>query len=629
MSDIYWDMDFDVAVVGAGHAGIEAALAAARMGARTALFTLSLDDIGNMPCNPAIGGPGKSQLVFELDALGGEMPRAADAAGIESRTLNLAKGPAVHSLRVQCGRADYHRYMKLALERQPGLQLIQDEVVEITVREGRVEYLLGAMGHRVRARAAVICSGTYLGGKIFVGDFSRQSGPDGSLAATRLAASLLRLGAPLRRRKTGTPARVLRRSVDLSRLEVQPGDPEPTPFSSLTDPRSLCNSALCYITYTNPETHRIIRENLHRSPLFGGAIEGIGPRYCPSIEDKVVRFPDRQRHQIFIEPCGEDTEELYLQGMSSSLPLDVQYRMYRSIAGLERCEITRPAYAIEYDCVDPLWLSPTLMSKTVEGLFGAGQFCGTSGYEEAAAQGLVAGANAAALALGREPLVLTRDSSYIGTLIDDIVTKGVKDPYRMMTARSEYRLSLRQDNADLRLAPTGHRLGLLDQRRWEIFLQRKQQLSRELERLRSTKIPPSPRLRELLTGLGQNPPEQPMALSELLRRPGVSYGVLRELDPGPAPEGAVSRRAEIELKYEGYLKRQQNQIQRQARMEGALLPTGIDYLSITGLRTEAAQKLSEIRPLSLGQASRISGVNPADMAVLAVWLERYRRRKEE
>ncbi len=624
---LFYSDSYDVIVVGAGHAGIEAALAAARLGARTALFTLSLDAIGNMPCNPAIGGAGKSQLVFELDALGGEMPRAADATGIESRMLNLTKGPAVHSLRVQCDRAKYHTYMKHVLELQEKLDLIQDEVVSVQTENGRVTSVTSAIGHRFSTGAVILCCGTYLGGKIFIGDFSRISGPDGTLAATRLTENLKELGLPIRRFKTGTPARVLRRSIDFSALEIQRGDPFPIAFSSMTDPSEIENDACCYITYTNEKTHEVIRRNLHRSPLYGGAIEGIGPRYCPSIEDKVVRFPEKPRHQIFIEPCGNSTEEMYLQGMSSSLPLDVQYEMYRTIPGLEHMQIMRPAYAIEYDCVDPLWLSPTLMSKTIIGFFGAGQFNGTSGYEEAAAQGFVAGVNAAALVAGKQPLILRRDESYIGTLIDDLVTKGVQDPYRMMTARSEYRLSLRQDNADLRLIEIGRSLGLIGDEKWQRFLETKTALEKEIELLRNTRISCSAELSEILESNGSAPFNGSISAADLIRRPGMNYRLVQPFLPGQENcDLRIALRAETELKYEGYLKRQKNQIEKQKRLESMLIPAGTDYREILGLRTEAVQKLCAVQPISMGQASRISGVNPSDMAVLAVWLEKHKRR---
>ena len=624
---LFYSDSYDVIVVGAGHAGIEAALAAARLGARTALFTLSLDAIGNMPCNPAIGGAGKSQLVFELDALGGEMPRAADATGIESRMLNLTKGPAVHSLRVQCDRAKYHTYMKHVLELQEKLDLIQDEVVSVQTENGRVTGVTSAIGHKFSTGAVILCCGTYLGGKIFIGDFSRISGPDGTLAATRLTENLKELGLPIRRFKTGTPARVLRRSIDFSALEIQRGDPFPIAFSSMTDPSEIENDACCYITYTNEKTHEVIRRNLHRSPLYGGAIEGIGPRYCPSIEDKVVRFPEKPRHQIFIEPCGNSTEEMYLQGMSSSLPLDVQYEMYRTIPGLEHMQIMRPAYAIEYDCVDPLWLSPTLMSKTIIGFFGAGQFNGTSGYEEAAAQGFVAGVNAAALVAGKQPLILRRDESYIGTLIDDLVTKGVQDPYRMMTARSEYRLSLRQDNADLRLMEIGRSLGLIGDEKWQRFLETKTALEKEIELLRNTRISCSAELSKILESNGSAPFNGSISAADLIRRPGMNYRLVQPFLPSQENcDLRIALRAETELKYEGYLKRQKNQIEKQKRLESMLIPAGTDYREILGLRTEAVQKLCAVQPISMGQASRISGVNPSDMAVLAVWLEKHKRR---
>ncbi len=611
---------YDVIVVGAGHAGIEAALAAARLGARTAIFTLSLDAIGNMPCNPSIGGTAKGHLVFEIDALGGEMSRAADATFLQSRMLNSSKGPAVRSLRVQSDRRRYSEYMKRALERQPGLFIKQAEVTAIECERGAVCGVVTNFGEHCRARAVVVATGTYLGGRIFVGEMSRVSGPDNIVAATQLSESLLALGLPVRRFKTGTPARVHRRSIDYSKLIPQDGDADITPFC-LTSAPPFVNSARCYIAYTNERTHAVIRANLGRSPLYGGAIEGIGPRYCPSIEDKVVRFPQRARHQIFVEPCGADTDEMYLQGMSSSLPLDVQVEMYRTIEGFENIEIMRPAYAIEYDCVDPLSLLPTLETKTVGGLFGAGQFNGTSGYEEAAAQGLLAGINAASLALGREQLVLPRSGSYIGTLVDDLVTKGVSDPYRMMTSRSEYRLSLRQDNADRRLCPTGRSIGLLDDARWQRYCANEQSLKDELQRLEQTKIHPSRELAALLSAAGAAPLTGTVTLAELLRRPRVSYEQLRPLDPAAAAAD-IGAKAEVEIKYSGYLKRQQAVIDKQRRQEKIPLSPQTDYSAVRGLRAEAAEKLARVRPLSLGQAARISGVNPADISVLSIWLKK-------
>ena len=620
--------EYDVAVIGAGHAGIEAALAAARMGCRTAVFTITLDAIGNMPCNPSIGGTGKGHLVFELDALGGEMGRAADATMLQSRMLNLAKGPAVHSLRVQSDRRAYHRYMKSALERQENLDVFQDEVTGIDVEDGEVRAVRTSLGGVFPCRTAVICTGTYLGGRIFVGDSVRESGPDGVVPATRLTRNLVELGLPIRRFKTGTPARVHSRSIDYSRLERQDGDREITPFCFDND-RPLENRRCCWVAYTNERTHDIIRANLSRSPLYGGAIVGIGPRYCPSIEDKVVRFPDKQRHQLFIEPCGEDTEEMYLQGMSSSLPLDVQYQMYRTIEGLEHVEIMRPAYAIEYDCCDPLSLKASLESKTVRGLFGAGQFNGTSGYEEAAVQGLMAGVNAALKVQGREPFVLTRQEAYIGTLIDDLVTKGVNDPYRMMTSRCEYRLILRQDNADDRLCEKGRALGLLSEEKYRLYLDNRAALERELEYLRTFTVKKSDALNRMLEEKGEAPVEGSLTAEALLKRPAVRYeDLIPFLHPdGDLPAPRTLRKAETEIKYEGYLKRQAAVAGRLRREEDMELPEDIDYRQIAGLRLEAADKLDRVRPSSFGRAARISGVNPADLQVLSVWLAKRRRQK--
>ena len=617
---------YDVAVIGAGHAGIEAALAAARLGCRTAVFTLTLDAIGNMPCNPSIGGTGKGHLVMELDALGGEMGKAADATMLQSRMLNLAKGPAVHSLRVQSDRRAYHRYMKSALEAEPNLDIFQDEVIGIDVENGAVTAVRTSLGGVFPCRTAVICTGTYLGGKIFVGDAVRRSGPDGVVPADRLTQCLVDLGLPIRRFKTGTPARVHSRSIDYSVLERQDGDSEIVPFCFDND-KPLENTRCCWIAYTNEETHEVIRRNLGRSPLYGGAIVGIGPRYCPSIEDKVVRFPDKKRHQLFIEPCGANTDEMYLQGMSSSLPLDVQYEMYRTIKGLEHVEIMRPAYAIEYDCCDPTELYATLQSKRIKGLFGAGQFNGTSGYEEAAVQGFVAGVNAAHLVLSREPFVLTRKEAYIGTLIDDLVTKGVNDPYRMMTSRCEYRLILRQDNADERMCPKGHELGLLSDSKYELFLKNHEELEKELELIKHTTLHATDEVNSVLEARGETPLSGGVSAESVLKRPNIRYtDILPFLHAdGNYPSAKVQQKAEIEIKYEGYLKRQAALADKLSREDQLALDEDIDYKQITGLRLEAADKLNRIKPSSFGQAARISGVNPADLQVLSVWLAKRRR----
>lgn len=620
---------YDIAVIGAGHAGIEAALASARLGCRTAIFTITLDAIGNMPCNPSIGGTGKGHLVFELDALGGEMGKAADATMLQSRMLNLAKGPAVHSLRVQSDRRAYHRYMKSALEKQEGLDIFQDEVTEILCEGGKVYGVRTSLGGTFGCKAVIICTGTYLGGKIFVGDSVRQSGPDGVVPATKLTQNLIDLGLPIRRFKTGTPARVHRRSIDFSRLERQDGDTDIVPFC-FDEEQELENKVCCYIAYTNERTHEIIRNNLHRSPLYGGAIVGIGPRYCPSIEDKVVRFADKKRHQLFIEPCGMNTEEMYLQGMSSSLPLDVQYEMYRTIEGLENVEIMRPAYAIEYDCCDPLSLKPTLESKQISGLFGAGQFNGTSGYEEAAVQGLMAGINAVHLVQGKEPFVLTRQEAYIGTLIDDLVTKGVNDPYRMMTSRCEYRLILRQDNADDRLCEKGYQIGLVSKEKYNEFLSNRKELEEEIEKIRSTVIHPTEEVNEMLREKGETELSKGMSADSVLKRPNIHYEDLQKyLHPdGNLPSSRTVRKAEIEIKYEGYLKRQNSLANKLHKEETLRLPEDIDYKQITGLRLEAADKLNKVKPASFGQAARISGVNPADLQVLSVWIAKNRSGKQ-
>lgn len=621
----YFAGEYDVAVIGAGHAGIEAALASARLGCKTAVFTINMDAVGNCPCNPSIGGTAKGHLVREIDALGGEMGKTADECFLQSRMLNRGKGPAVHSLRAQIDRRKYSDTMKHKLELQENLELRQAEITDIKKTDGG--YLLTTrMLAEFLCKTVIIATGTYLGGRIFVGEVSYESGPDGIFPATALGQSLKDLGLPLRRFKTGTPARVLRRSIDFSELEVQKGDEPPQPFSYETENMGE-NKVECHISWTNDKTKQIILENIHRSPLYAGKIEGVGPRYCPSFEDKIMRFKDKPRHQLFIEPCGLNTEEMYLQGMSSSLPEEVQLKFYRTIKGMEHCVIMRPAYAIEYDCVDPLAMNPTLEFKNFEGLYGAGQFNGSSGYEEAAAQGLVAGINAAFKVQGKKPLVLSRSNSYIGTLIDDLVTKGANEPYRMMTSRSEYRLVLRQDNADERLTPIGHEIGLISDERYKKFLNKQELKKQEIKRLKETVISPSKEVNDILVSRETSEINTGVHLIDLLKRPQLDYKVLAPIDiHRPDLDPNIFEQVEVEIKYEGYISKQLKQVEQMKKLENKSLPNNFDYSEINGLRLEAREKLNKIQPLNIGQASRISGVSPADVSVLLIWLAQNKNR---
>jgi len=616
---------YDAAVVGAGHAGIEAALALSRLGLRTIIFAINLDSIGNMPCNPSIGGTGKGHLVREIDALGGEMGKAADATAIQIRILNKAKGPAVYSLRAQCDRAQYKLYMKRVLENQPNLDIRQGEVCDILVEDGRVKGVRLTTGCIFLANAVVLATGTFLGGRVIIGEVSVQSGPDGMHPALELSNNLKRLGIEMMRFKTGTPARIHKSSINFEKIQVQMGDEGILPFSFENEDYKI-DSVPCYLTYTTEETHKIIRENLHRAPLYSGMIEGIGPRYCPSIEDKVVRFADKLRHQVFIEPMGKDTQEMYVQGMSTSLPEDVQFKMYRSVIGLENVKIMRPAYAIEYDCINPQQLDLTLQFKKIKGLFSAGQINGTSGYEEAAAQGIIAGINAAMYLKGRPMIILDRSQAYIGVLIDDLVTKGVSEPYRIMTSSAEYRLILRQDNADLRLTEIGYKIGLISEERYRKYLAQKTMIEEEIKRLKKTIIAPTEKVNDFLIKMGTTPISTGMFLSDLLKRTELTYESLKEIDilREELPK-SVKEEVEIEIKYEGYINKQLKQIEQFKKLESKKIPEWVDYKKINGLSNEAKEKLSKIKPNSIGQASRISGVSPADISVLLIYLEQVKR----